>query len=63
LNPHPPTAKRKLFAAFPTLIPFAHIYIEKKRMRLCLRLFFDIWLAFCRGFWGLAPNKQASSHE
>ncbi|EES95747.1 hypothetical protein HMPREF0774_2481, partial [Staphylococcus aureus subsp. aureus TCH130] len=28
-----PTAKRKLFAAFPTLIRFAHIYIEKKRMR------------------------------
>src|SRR5699024_12833973 len=30
LKPHAPTAKRKLFAAIPTLIHFVHIYIEKK---------------------------------
>nr|UZH97872.1 hypothetical protein [Staphylococcus aureus] len=32
-------------------------------MRLCLPLFFDIWLAFCRGDWGCAPNKCICNHE
>ena len=26
-------------------------------MRLCLRLFFDIWLAFCRGIGGAPPTS------
>lgn len=59
IPPEPPcsNSKKETFCCFPTLIHFVHIYIEKKWMRLCLRLFFDIWLAFCRGIGGAPPTS------
>lgn len=66
IPPEPPCSngKKETFCRFPTLIHFVHIYIEKKWMRLCLRLFLVLWLAFCRGIGGVPPtSRRAATNE